>query len=160
MSMAEPQRETERKGIANFKGGAEAVGAAEDEQQLTVTINTTAGKIVRVEKVDKAGKRQELAEEEWAKLVGEEEVEEIEGALEEAFEAGVAGVFGEEYEDDEGYEDEEEKAVRRFLIGKLLRRSIRRRIMQRLLLSRLLRRGSSKSGLSSRTKSLSPQKGG
>jgi hypothetical protein len=153
--MAEPQRETERKGVASFKG-AEATGAAEEEQ-LTVTINTAIGKIVRVEKVDKAGKRQELAEEEWAKLVGEDEVEEIEGALEEAFEAGIAGVFGEEDEDDEGYEDDEEKAVRRFLIGKLLRRSIRRRILQRLLLSRLLRRGSSKAS-SNKAKSLSPQK--
>jgi hypothetical protein len=153
--MAEPQRETERKGVASFKG-TEAVGAAEEEQ-LTVTINTAMGRIVRVEKADKAGKRQELAEEEWAKFVGEDEVEEIESALEEAFEAGVAGVFGDEYEDDEGYEDEEEKAIRRFLIGKLLRRSIRRRILQRLLLSRLLRRGSSKSA-SNKAKSLSTQK--
>src|SRR6478672_10299077 len=137
MSMGEPQRESERKGVTSFKAGAEAVGTAEEEQ-LSVTINPTMGRIVKVEKVDKAGKRQELAEEEWAKLVGEDEVEEIEGAIEEAFEAGVAGVLGEEYEDDEGYEDDEEKAVRRFLIGKLLRRSIRRRILQRLLLSRLL----------------------
>ena len=157
--MGEPQRESERKGVTSFKAGAEAVGTAEEEQ-LSVTINPTMGRIVKVEKVDKAGKRQELAEEEWAKLVGEDEVEEIEGAIEEAFEAGVAGVLGEEYEDDEGYEDDEEKAIRRFLIGKLLRRSIRRRILQRLLLSRLLRRGSSKSGFSNKTKNLTPQQKG
>ena len=155
--MAEPQRDTERKGVASFKG-AEPVVAAEEEQ-LSVTINTTTGRIVRIEKADKAGKRQELAEEDWAKLVGEEEVEELEGALEEAFEAGIAGVLGEDQDDDEGYENEEEKAVRRFLIGKLVRRSVRRRILQRLLLSRLLRRGSSKAASSNKAKSLAQKSG-
>jgi hypothetical protein len=154
--MAEPQRESERKGVASFKG-SEAAGAAEEEQ-LTVTINAAVGRIVKVDKVDKAGKRQELAEDEWAKLVGEDEVEEIEGALEEAFEAGIAVVLGEEYDIDEAYEDDEERATRRLLLGGLLRRSIRRRILQRLVLSRLLRRGSPKTGASVKTK-LQTQKG-
>jgi DUF917 family protein len=95
--MAEPQRESDRKGVASFKAGAEATGAAEEEQQVVVTINSAMGRIVKVEKTDKAGKRQELGEEELAKIVGEDEVEEIESALEEAFEAGVAVVLGEEY---------------------------------------------------------------
>ena len=139
MSMAEAQKD-ERKGVASFKGGADAVSAPEEEQVL-VTINAAIGKIVRVEKMDKAGKRQELSEEEWAKLVGDDEVETIEGALEEAFEAGVAALLGEEYEDDEMYEDDEEKAFRRLLIAGLLRRRpVQRRILQRLLVSRLLLR--------------------
>src|SRR5262245_47448531 len=107
--MAEAQKDSERKGVASFKGGAEAVGASEEEQVM-VTINTPMGRIVKVERIDKAGKRQELAEEDWAKLVGEDEVEEIEAVLEEAFETGVAAVLGEEYDDDEAYEDDEEKA--------------------------------------------------
>jgi hypothetical protein len=138
--MAEAQKDSERKGVASFKGGAEAAGASEEEQ-VVVTINAPMGKIVRLEKIDKAGKRQELEEEEWAKLVGDDEVEEIEAALEEAFEAGVAAALGEEYEDDEAVEDEEEKALRRFLIAGLLRRRrVQRRILQRLMVSRLLRR--------------------
>jgi hypothetical protein len=153
--MAEPQKDSERKGVASFKSGAEAVGAAE-EQQLMVTINPTMGRIVKVEKIDTAGKRQEVTDEEWAKLAGEDEVEEIQSALEEAFEAGVAGVLGEELEETEAYEDDEEKALRHMLIGSLVRRSIRRRIYQRLVLSRLLRRSSPKNN---RTKSLLPQKG-
>ena len=155
--MAEPQRESERKGVTSFKAGAE--GAAEEEQQVVVTINTAMGRIVRAEKVDKAGKRQELAEEEWARLVGEDEVGEIETALEEAFEAGIAVVLGDTYEEDEAYEDDEERSLRRLLIGGLLRRSIRRRILQRILLSRLLQRGSSKAGVSNKAKSMSTQKG-
>jgi hypothetical protein len=97
------------------------------------------GKVVRVEKIDKTAKRHELTEEEWTKLVGSDEVEEIEAALEEAFEAGIAAVLGEEYEGDEEYEDDEEKALRRVLIAGLLRRrSVQHRILQRLMVSRLL----------------------
>ena len=150
--MAEPQKESERKGVASFKSGTEAA-AADDEQQVVVTISASMGRIVRVEKTDKGGKRHELGEEEWAKLVGEDEAEEIESALEEAFEAGVAVVLGEEYEADEAYEDDEERALRRVLLGGLLRRSTRRRILQRLVLSRLLRRDSSKAA-SNKAKSL------
>jgi hypothetical protein len=136
--MAEAQKESERKGVTSFKGGAEAIGASEQEH-LVLTINAPMGKIVRVEKIDKAGKHQELAEEEWTKLVGDDDGEDIEVALEEAFEAGIAAVLGERYED-EG-EDDEEKAVRRFLIHELLGpHPVQRRILQRVLVSRVLRR--------------------
>ena len=91
--MAETQRDSERKGVANFKAGSESAGAAEEEQQVVVTISS--GRIVKVEKVDKSGKRQELAEEDLTKISGEDELEEIESSLEEAFEAGVAVALGE-----------------------------------------------------------------
>ena len=134
--MAEAHKESERKGVASFKAGAEE---GSEEEQLVVTI-APMGKVVRVEKIDKTAKRHELTEEEWTKLVGGDEVEEIEAALEEAFEAGIAAVLGEEYEDDGQYEDDEEKALRRLLIAGLLRRrSVQHRILQRLSVSRLLR---------------------
>jgi hypothetical protein len=141
MSMTEAQKDSERKGVASFKGGSEAAGASEQEQ-VVVTINASMGKVVRVEKIDKAGKSQELPEKEWAKLVGDDEVEEIEAALDEAFEAGVAAALREEYEDDdEAYEDDEETALRRLLVGELQRRRpVQRRILQRLLMKRVLRR--------------------
>ena len=134
--MAEAQKESERKGVASFKAGAEG---GSEEQQVVVTI-APMGKVVRVEKIDKTANRHELTEDEWTKLVGGDEVEEIEAALEEAFEAGIAAVLGEDYEDDEQYEDDEEKTLRRLLIAGLLRRrSVQHRIHQRLLVSRLLR---------------------
>src|SRR5262245_46650969 len=134
--MADAHKESERKGVASFKGGAETAGASEEEQ-LVVTIRGPMGRIVNIEKIDKAGKRHEFEQEEWAKLVGDDELEEIEDALEEAFEAGVAAVFGEEYEEGEGYEDDEDRALRRLLIGGLLRRRpVQRRILHRLLVSR------------------------
>jgi hypothetical protein len=146
--MAEPHRESERKGVANFKAGAAAAGSAE-EMELVVTISSATGEIVKFEKVDKAGKRHELSEEDCAKLAGKDEVEEIDAALEEAFEAGIAGVLGEEDEEDEydeyDDEDEDESALRGLLTGglrgrSLVRRRLRRRLVHRLLLRRLFRR--------------------
>ena len=140
--MPDAQKETERKGVASFKAETETAGSSGEMEQLLVTISPATSRIVKVERVDKAGKHQELSEKESANLFGEDEVEEIETALEEAFEAGVAGILGDEYEADGEYEDDEEGAMRRFLISELLiRRSVRRRIMHRLLLSRMLRRG-------------------
>ena len=98
--------ESERKGVASFKGGSEAAGSAEGIEQLVVTFNAAMGEIVKIEKVDKAGNRQELTEKESAKLAGQDEVEEIEAALEEAFKAGVAVVLGDE--DKEKDDDDEE----------------------------------------------------
>jgi len=154
--MAETQRDSERKGVASFKAGSESAGAAEEEQQVVVTINS--GRIVKVEKIDKSGKRQELAEEDLAKLAGEDELEEIESSLEESFEAGVAVALGEEYDADEADEDEEEKSVRRLLLGGLLRRKVRQRILQRMVVGRLLH-GASKSAVSSKAKNIPAQKG-
>jgi hypothetical protein len=117
----------------------------EQMKQLVVTINPAMGGIVKVEKIDKAGKHEELSEEECARLIGEDEVEEIQDALDEAFEAAVVSVIGEEDHAEGEYEDEGEKAIRRFLIGDILiPRGVRRRILHRLLLSRLLRRRFSK----------------
>ena len=135
--MADAHRESERKGVSSFKTGHE-----EEMKQLVVTINPAMGGIVKVEKIDKAGKHEELSEEECARLIGEDEVEEIQDALDEAFEAAVVSVIGDEDQAEGEYEDDdEEKAVRRFLISDLLiPRAVRRRILHRLLLSRMLRR--------------------
>jgi len=136
--MAEPHRESGRKGVASFKPGAEPVDSAQEIEQLVVTFNAAIGEIAKVEKIDKAGKRQELTEEECAKLAGQDEVEEIEAALEEAFEAGVAVVLGDE--DAEDYDDEE-RAFRQLLIGGFLERHpLRHRLLHQLLLRRLLLR--------------------
>ena len=144
--MAEPHRESERKGVASFKAGAEAAGSAEEIEQLVVTFNAAVGEIVKIEKVDKAGNRQELTEKESAKLAGQDEVEEIEAALEEAFKAGVAVVLGDE--DKEKDDDDEEQALRQLLIGRLLGpHRVRRRLLHQLLLRRLLLRQLLKRGL-------------
>jgi hypothetical protein len=139
-SMANAYKESERKGVSSFKAGPE-----EEMAQLVVTINPARGGIVKVEKIDKAGNHQELSEQECGKLLGEDEVEEIQAALDEAFEAAVVSVIGDGDQAEEEYEDDDEKAIRRFLISDLLiPRAVRRRILHRLMLSRMLRRRFSK----------------
>ena len=138
MSMADANRESERKGVSTFKSAPE-----EEMKQLVVTINPAMGGIVKVEKIDKDGKHEELSDEECARLVGEDEVDEIQDAIDEAFEAVVMSAIGDEdeAERENDDEDEEEKAIRRFLINDLLiPRAVRRRVLHRLLLSRMLRR--------------------
>jgi hypothetical protein len=134
--MVDAYGESERKGVSSFDS------APEDEmKQLVVTINPAMGGIVKVEKIDKAGKHEELSDEEFARLVGEDELDEIQDAIEEVFEAAVMSVIGEEEQAERESDDEEEKAIRRFLINDLLiPRAVRRRILHRLLLSRMLRR--------------------
>jgi hypothetical protein len=133
--MADAHRESERKGVTSFKAGPE-----EEMEQFVVTINPAMGGVVKVEKIDKAGKHEELSEEEYGKLIGEDEVEEIQDALDEAFEAAVVSVMGDGDQAEREYEDDDEKAIRRFLISDLLiPRAVRRRILHRLLLSRMLR---------------------
>lgn len=134
--MADTHKESERKKVSSFKSAPE-----EETKQLVVTINPAMGGIVKVEKIDKAGKHEELSEEESARLVGEDEVEEIQDAIDEAFEVAVMSVIGEQDQAERENEDEEDKAIRRFLINDLLiPRAVRRRILHRLLLSRMLRR--------------------
>ena len=147
--MAEPRESQRERESPASRPDPSRPAPTEETEQLVVTINAKTGVIVKLEKVDKAGKRGELSEEESAKLAGEDEVGEIEAALEAAFEAGVAGAFGEDDEDDDDDEGDEEEALRRLLIGALLRRRsvlrrLRRPVVQRLLLRRLLRQGSAR----------------
>ena len=118
------------------------LGQNEETEQIVLTVGATTGDVVKIEKIDKSGKRDEISDEDCATLAGEDEVDEIEAALEAAFEAGIAGALSEDDEDDF---DDEERALRRLLIGGLLKRRpvllrLRRRSLRRLLLRRLLRR--------------------
>jgi len=115
-------------------------GSADETEQLVLTISSATGDILKIEKVDKAGKREELSDERSAELAGDDEIEEIEAGLEEAFEAGLSAALG---EDDEDVEDDGQ-AIERLLIGQLIGRrvglrALRRRFLHRLLLRRLLR---------------------
>ena len=134
--MAATHKESDRKEASNFKSTPE-----EEIRQLVVTIDPAMGGIVKVAKIDKAGQHEELSEEECATLVGEDEVEEIQDAIEEAFEAAVLSTIGAEDQAESDIDDEDERAIRRFLINDLfIPRAIRRRFLHRLLLSRMLRR--------------------
>src|SRR5271169_6227462 len=79
---------------------------------LTVTIETKTGQIVKIEGVDAAGARHELSDEELARLAKERGKATLETVLEQAFEAGIASVLGDEGDEDEPQESEEDADLR------------------------------------------------
>ncbi len=141
--MAEPVESGRERESAASRRDPSRLGSADETEQLVLTFSTATGDILKIEKVDKAGKREELSDAQSAELAGDDEIEEIEAGLEEAFEAGLAAALGED-EDDDVVEDDGQ-AIQRLLIGQLIGRRaglrrLRRRFMHRLLIRRLLRR--------------------
>jgi hypothetical protein len=110
--------------------------STEETEQIVVTVSPQRGEILKVEKIERPGHRRELTEEEFAALAGEDEEEELEAAVEEAYTAGVLDALGEEDEE----EDEEETALRQFILGRAVGRQLLRRGLRRLILHRALRR--------------------
>jgi hypothetical protein len=111
---------------------------------LTVTIQTRTGQIVKIESVDDTGARHELSDEEKASLAKERGEVTLETVLEQAFEAGIASVLGDEASDepqgfgDESPESEEDADLRRMLLRPLIERSAAKRLMRRDVLSRVI----------------------
>ena len=118
-------------------------GNAEETKQLILTINTATGAVVKIEKIDEAGKRREIEEDEMLKLVGKDNFREIEAALDEAFEAGISSIFEPHADEEEIAESEEETEFRRVLLAGIIdrgvRRRLQRRLVQRLILAQTLR---------------------
>ena len=138
--MTEPVESGRDKESAASRREPSRLASADETEQLVLTVSTATGHIIKIERLDKAGKREELSDAQCAELAGDDEVEEIEAGLEEAFETGVAATLG---EDDEDADDGE--SIERLLIGRLVERrpglrGLRRRFLHRLLLRRLLRR--------------------
>lgn len=114
----------------------------EEPTQFVVTMGATKGDVLKVEKIEKSGQRRELSDEEFAALAGEDEMEDLGAALEEAYGAGINDAIhdalGEEEDEDE--EGEEEIALRRFILGRSAGRQLLRRGVRRLILRRVLQR--------------------
>ena len=109
-------------------------------EQIIFTMRAPAGEVVKVEKIDAGGNRRDLSKEEVASLVGKSEENEIEEALDEAFEAGICSLLDPRSEAEESPETTDEVALRRelltLIVGAGARRRLQRRIVQRLILSR------------------------
>ena len=114
--------------------------AGDGTEQIVFTMRAPSGEVVKVEKVDAGGNRHELSREDISGLVGKNEVNEIEDALDEAFEAGICSLLDPSGEVEENPETEDELAFRRELltlvVGAGVRRRLQQRIVQRVILSR------------------------
>jgi hypothetical protein len=114
----------------------------EESVQLIFTVSSATGTVLRIEKVDSQGKRREVPEEEAVALAGEHGLHEIDAALDDAFEAGIASVLAPGSIDDTNGVSDEEIELRRELLAGIIeqgtRRRLRRRLVERLILSRAL----------------------
>jgi len=115
--------------------------ATEAIDELVLTLSPTTHDVVKVERLGRAGQRKELSEQESAELAGGDELDDLLGAVQEAYEAGLAE--GLDQEDDDAAD--EDLVIWQLLVDRPspvgpLRRGMRRAMLQRLLLRRLLRR--------------------
>jgi hypothetical protein len=139
---APPEREPQA-----TKRDATRSGGGEETEQLIFTLRAATGEIIRIDKIDAAGKRGELPKDEAVALVEKQHRDAVEAALDEAFEAGIFSVLGPGSEDETPEETTREESVEetelrrtllKLIIGREVRRRLQRRIVQRLILSRTL----------------------
>ena len=110
-------------------------------RQLLFTLDAATHQVIKVETVTRTGAHRELSERQSAELMGDDDLDSLESAIDEAYEAGVAEGLGEA----ENAEDDEELALEQLLIDpgvelQLLQRGIGRLLVRKVLLRRLLRR--------------------
>jgi hypothetical protein len=109
-------------------------------RHLAFTIDTQTGDIVKLERLDSNGARHELSESEKAQLVRARDagVIGLEEFLEQAFEAGIACVLGDDDSPDLASETEADTELRRVLLTPLMESSHARRLLRREVLGRAI----------------------
>jgi hypothetical protein len=116
--------------------------APETMDGIVLTLSLATHDVVKVERLGKHGQRTELTDQECAELAGNDEVNDVVGAVQEAYEAGLTRGLDQDHDYDEVDED---LVIWQLLLDRPsqvgpLRRSMRRAMLHRLLLRRLLRR--------------------
>jgi len=140
--MVESRKGTHEREPSASKRPSPTSVATEAMDELVVTLNPTTHDVVKVERLGRGGQRQELSEQESAELAGGDELDDVLGAVQEAYEAGVAQGLD---QDDDGDEADEDLVILELLLDRPSRvgplgRGMRRAALHRLLLRRLLRR--------------------
>ena len=146
--MSATDNESSKPRASDKKGsGPQTSKPASDLDLLTVTIRAKTGQIVKIEGVDSTGKHHELSGEERASLARETGGATLEAIIEQAFEAGIACVFGDEDGKDDSPESAKDADLRRLLLRPLLeggaKRLMQRDILSRAMLATLIRNATS-----------------
>ena len=105
---------------------------------LTVTLHAKTGQIVKIERVNGHRAHHELSEKEKADLAKVSGKATLEAIVEEAFEAGIAYVLGDEGDEDDPMESEKDANLRHLLLRPLIENSAAKRLMRRDVLSRAI----------------------
>jgi len=105
-------------------------------ERLAFTLDTSSGEVLKLESVDSAGHRSELSAKEKADLAKESCELDLKAVIEQAFEAGIASVLGEE--DKNESETKEDADLRRILLKPLIEASSAAKLMRREVLRRAI----------------------
>ena len=128
-----------RKAMARKKSpkpAAEPKSKKQNSRQIVLTLNASNGEIERIEELGVAGKRRAFTEAEFAKLAGDDGLEDVCEALEAAYMAGIQDGFDDN--DDVLVTASAEEEVTRHPFGEeVLRTGIRRIIFRRAVRRRL-----------------------
>jgi hypothetical protein len=113
--------------------------------QLLFTLGDRDGEVIRVETVDKSGKKHELLDEDFAALVGDQDIMDLLPVLEQAYMVGFSdasgGVFESDSREKETDDDDLENMVIRGVASqRLIRRGVRKLILARLVKRELMRK--------------------
>ena len=137
--MSATDNEPSKPGASDKKGsGPQTSKPVSDLDLLTVTIHAKTGQIVKIEGVDSAGRHHELSDEEKTNLAREKSKATLEDIIEQAFEAGIACVLGDEDGKDDSPESAKDADLRRLLLRPLIEDGAAERLMQRDLLNRAM----------------------
>ena len=128
---------SDKKGSGS-KSSAQTSKPVSDLDLLTVTIHAKTGQIIKIEGVDSAGRHHELSDEEKTNLAREKSKATLEDIIEQAFEAGIACVLGDEDGKDDSPESANDADLRRLLLRPLIEDGAAERLMQRDLLNRAM----------------------
>jgi hypothetical protein len=110
--------------------------ASRGSELLAVTISVKTGQVVKVQGVEGAGAFKELSDKEKASLLRETGKTTVEDIIEQAFEAGIGCVLGDEAREHDPPESEKDAMLRHLLVRPLIERSLAKRLMRRDVLNR------------------------
>lgn len=117
------------------KSTASAPEQPEPADLVAFTVDASSGRIVKIERVDAAGARRELSEDETARLAKRRAQATLERVVEQAFEAGIDCVLGDEFGREEPPESKADGELSRVLLRSLIERSAAKRLTQLDVLS-------------------------
>jgi hypothetical protein len=105
---------------------------------LTITLHAETGQIVKIELVNGPRAHHELSEKEKADLAKVSGKVTLEAIVEQAFEAGMAYVLGDEDDENDSMESERDANLRHLLLRRLIENSAAKRLIRRDVLSRAI----------------------
>ena len=109
-----------------------------NEGLITATIEAATGRIVEVRSINASGASAELTTDRRARLSKQSGDATLEDLVEQAFEAGIACVLGDEGPEASESDDEEDIALRRQILRPMIENSAARRLVQKEVLGRAI----------------------